>query len=327
MSVQRKMLAIASMVDAGARRWQAARTAAVAARRSNASPGYPRRLGRLGDLLGPMARTPPSGLFAHPEIAAAFRLRCNADLRHRPHPAKVHDAWAAMRLCINLLRTREDIRARFPRALSEGPDGAFARWLTSGGLGPRETSHDFRKAIAAAFDQRAAEQMRRIFAVRHDLKAEFPLALTPAGLPDFVLWLLNHGIDEHALRVEAIWWLAVECSEDPAGELLATYLVTPEWQRAHPDGLTVFGRRDLADWLAHRYRLTAGWAEPSRWPVAMTPAEQVRLGYARRDTWQSRHPDALGSPDRARALLRWLATPAAGLAADARRWCAGIDVE
>src|SRR5438045_372885 len=51
-----------------------------------------------------------------------------------PQPlAAVADRWSVARWVIDLLRTRPDLRARFPRALSAGPDGPCAAWLKGEG--------------------------------------------------------------------------------------------------------------------------------------------------------------------------------------------------
>ncbi len=229
-----------------------------------------------------------------------------------------------MRFCIDLLRSRADVRRRFPRALAEGPSGAFAQWLIGGEPGKRRGSARFRAAVEQAFVESPSESIRRIFAARTDLRGHFPLGLTPAGLPEFILWLLHHGTREHSLRVETIWWFALECAENPAGELLRTYLYTPEWQRAHPDGLTVFGRTELGQWLTERFDLKEPWASPANWPIDLAPAHQIRLAYASREAWRRQHPDAFATMERAQGLLRWLAGPHVGLAEDVRSWCASI---
>jgi hypothetical protein len=264
------------------------------------------------------------GLFASEEVTQAFGLPCNEPLWRPSKAGSVSDEWSAMRYCIGLLRTRPDLRARFPRALSEGEGGAFTQWLVRRRLWPPLFGR-FRAAIAAAFGMGAADAIRRILATRPDLRRHHPLAMTPAGLPAFIAWLLRHGIVEYPLRVEAIWWFALECAENPAARLVETYLFTPEWQRAVPDGLTVFGREDLADWLRCQHGLAATWADPRLWLLDLSPDQQIRLAYNCRQAWRDRHPGALTSLPRARALLHWLAGCDAALGEQARAFCQALD--
>jgi len=157
------------------------------------------------------------------------------------------------------------------------------------------------------------------------VRAAFPLGLLPPGRRGLAAWMLRHGSADEGLRIEEAWWFILGCAEDPAGELVRTYLFTPAWQEAHPCGLTVFGRDAFAAWMTQRYHLSpdnAGWLDPAAWPVRLTPAEQVRLAYAARDEWRSAHPGALDTERNARALLAWLASPDAGLPAEVRAWCA-----
>src|SRR5262249_52367734 len=51
-----------------------------------------------------------------------------------PIPASNRDEvgrcdWAAARFILQTIRSMPDLRARFPHALSDGPDGTYCRWL------------------------------------------------------------------------------------------------------------------------------------------------------------------------------------------------------
>jgi hypothetical protein len=81
------------------------------------------------------------------------------------------------------------------------------------------------------------------------------------------------------LRLEEIWWLFREASEQPAVELLRAYAFAPAWQALYPDGLTVFGRRAFAAWFGATYRVKEGWVDPACWPVDASPARQIRMAY------------------------------------------------
>jgi glycosyltransferase involved in cell wall biosynthesis len=65
-----------------------------------------------------------------------------------------------------------------------------------------------------------------------------------------------------------------------------------------------------------------GWLDSERWPATMSAAAELRLAYAADPVWRSAHPQALATPQTARALLHWLARPASGVAPALRAWCA-----
>ncbi len=243
----------------------------------------------------------------------------------RQDAATVADVWSACRYCVDLLRTRPRLRRRFPRALSEGADGAFAAWLRRDRLWSR-LDEPARGAIRLVFDHDPAAPVRHVFTVREDVRRAFPLGLTPADSREFVSWLFRHGIAEHRLRPEMIAWFALLIAENPTIELLRTFRFMPEWQQAVPDGPTIFGRRALAEWIGTRYGLSALWLNPAAWPFDMEPAEQIRLAYAGRSAWRDAHPRAFRSTKRAEELLRWLLTTA-GLDSECIGWLTALDLE
>ncbi|TCZ52612.1 glycosyltransferase [Roseicella aquatilis] len=242
-------------------------------------------------------------------------------------PGDVCDSRTAARYLLDLLRSRADLRLRFPRALTGGAEGAFARWLLEEaaprlGLGEAACAL-LREALADG----AGRRVRQLVLAREDVRACFPLGCTPAGLRGLFTWLVRHGREESGLEPEEILWFCLECQEDPAGELLRTYRFTPEWQRHHPDGLTVFGRHGLAAWLREKYLLDEAWLDPAGWPLTLPADRQVRLAWQARPDWRRAHPAPFADAAGALALLDWLASPAAGLEPEARAWCAALDRE
>ncbi len=221
-------------------------------------------------LLGGFPAPSRLDLFDDADVAEACALSRDQFLWTPQSPASITGPLAAARFCIDLLRTRPDLRRRFPHALSEGREGVFARWLTTEGARLYGLTSEACVAIGDAFAGGLSDRARQTYLLREDLQRAFPLALTPAGRRDLLLrWLLTERTTQPALGLENIWWFALECAEDPARELIATYRFTPEWQRIHPDGLTVFGRAKLADWLARSYRLEGDWLDLR--PVAGCP--------------------------------------------------------
>ena len=235
-------------------------------------------------------------------------------------PEAIDDRWSAARWCLDLLRRRTDLRRRFPDALSAGANGAFAEWITGEGgtpfALPEKALASIREALAAGIAARA----RQAVLVQAGLSDEMALAFLPPGRASLLGFLLRY--EATPLRREEIWWLALECAEDPARELVLSYRFNPGWQALFPDGLTIFGRDRMAAWLRASYRGHGGWADPGRWPETMTPAEQVKLGWNSRSHWQRYHPKPFLGVAAARALVDWLGGPEAGMSQGERAWLA-----
>ena len=177
--------------------------------------------------------------------------------------------------------------------------------------------------------------MRQHLLFRADIRGRHPLGFLPAGRRGLFEWAMGDavrsaaggsGVERHvAFPVEAVWWLFLACAEDPEGELVRTWQFTPDWQRAHPYGLTAFGRERFAAWLVERYALSTDhrWLDLSRWPtVGSTAADDLRLAYDGRHDWRIVHPGAFASEASAEALLSWLAGPEGGQPPAGRDWCA-----
>ena len=196
--------------------------------------------------------------------------------------------------------------AKFPRALSEGPGGAFCRWLCTAaaahhGLACR------RRHIAEAFRLKPASRIRQAYELSTDLRRSFPLALTPAGRKPFLIWLVAHGKLEYGLRDEQIWWFLQECDEDPGRELAHTYLITPEWQRrvrGRTDGL----RTEPVSAVAPAALLTSTTpgrrrsVGPLPWARCRSCLWLMRVG----EHWHITEPRALVNPQKTRRLVEWL---------------------
>ena len=278
-----------------------------------------------GEVLQPKAPAfeAPLDLFDNRQVEIACGLPAAVIIWERQSGELIRDPWAAVRWVLDLLRDQADLRSWFPRALSDGAKGAFAAWITGEGGHCLRLSEEARSYIAAAFAAEPAARARQCYFWREDLRATIPLALLPPGRRDFAGWMLRHR-DESQLRLEEIWWLLLQCAEDPAGELVRTYLFTPAWQEAHPDGLTLFGRDQFASWLSNHYTLSedAEWLKSRAWPVRLSAQEQIRLAYAARDDWRLVHPHAFRTEPEAQAFITWLRRDTPGLSWENRAWCA-----
>ncbi len=251
-----------------------------------------------------------------------------ASLLWCPQPAhKVSDIWSAARWCLDLLRGSVDVRSRFPRALSDGKNGAFVRWLIDGAGYNRDLTDDGIAAIRMLFADDFGASARQLFMFRHDVRNLMPHGLTTAGQLGLFRWFMQHGRVEAGLRPEQIWWLFWQASENPARELVQSYRFTPAWQKLHPDGLTVFGQNTFASWFASTYRVHEGWASPQTWSIDMPIAEHIRVAYNAREDWRERFPAALRDIDKARSLIEWLKGDILVWPSDVQEWCRSIDVE
>ncbi|WP_380787648.1 glycosyltransferase [Sphingomonas sp. R86521] len=268
--------------------------------------------------------TPPSmtsiDLF---EDAAVERATGKSIAKCVPTPTAataINGKSSATRFIITLLRTRADLRRRFPDAISAGPNGAFAAWLAGDGATELGLSKTAQRLIAAVLKSDPGERIRQLRLIRPDLAQQHPLALTPVGAGKLLAWALDGGLSDERISLDSLWWFLLSANERPAQGLVDTFRFTPVLQRLFPDGVTVFGRRALADWLAMSFGLTDDWADPARWPEPFTPAEQIRIAYNARLDWQAAHPAPFGTVTKAKALLRWLASSEADLAQDAKAW-------
>lgn len=243
-----------------------------------------------------------------------------------PQPAHgVRDIWSAARWCLDLLRSQNHVRARFPRALSAGVSGDFAQWLKTDVKQQLSLPDTFADAVEQLFSEDISAKARRAFLFDTGFRLAIPHGLTPAGQRESFRWFMQHR-HESGLRLEEIWWLLWTAAENPALELNRAYLFTPAWQQLYPDGMTIFGRRAFANWFRATYRVTGDWADPAAWPLYMSPARQLRQAYSARQHWRERHPRALeDAQGGAVPMIDWLQSDDAVQPAEVRSWCAQLD--
>ena len=279
------------------------------------------------DLAGLLAPYPPPtsvDIYDDEAVAQALGADAAAILPTGTAAPDVNDSASAALFCIGLLRADPDLRARFPQALSEGAEGAFATWLARDGATQFGLSGAALASIDSAFRAVPGARTRQVLLMRPDLRADFPLATLPAGRRNFLDWLVVYGIPEYALRPEEIWWFVLACAEDPAAELRQLYLLSPDWQAMFPDATTRFGQERFGAWFRAMFRQEGVWTDASAWPDRPTPAEEIRIAWHARPAWRQRYPTALEDAAEAQALMNFLADPASGLPEALRAWCAGL---
>ena len=77
----------------------------------------------------------------------------------------ITDRMGAARFLIDLLRSRPDLRLRFPRALTGGPHGAFADWLAGDGREPLALTDAALDHIHAALGDDVSRPLRQYLPV------------------------------------------------------------------------------------------------------------------------------------------------------------------
>ncbi|MGR4872140.1 glycosyltransferase family 4 protein [Variovorax sp. LARHSF232] len=249
-----------------------------------------------------------------------------ADLFWRAtEPREVTDVGSGARYLIELWRRRADLRVRFPNALSEGSASAFGQWLQCDAAAELGLDSTTITRLCLALDARLADRPRQAFLANLHLASILPHGLTPAGSAELFKWFVLVGRQEAKLRMEEIWWLFLDAAAHPERELLAAWSFAPNWQNRHPDGVTVFGCREFADWFRSEYGAQGAWTDPARWTFVESPECQIRMAYQSREDWRKACPRALDEPEAAAALLAWLTSPESGLSELARQWCSGLD--
>jgi len=236
------------------------------------------------------------------------------------------DRSSAAVFCLNLLCRRQNIRRRFPTALSDGMDGKFGSWIT-GPAGSSELGldHGQQKLIREAFEIHPGRIARQAYLDSPQLRKRIPLGLLPPGRQKLFERMMDRSKKLFFPSPEAIAWLMMECAEDPSRELIFTYLFTPEWQAEVPDGATVFGARHLEEWVAQRYHLKTDWLDSTSWSLPFTVDQQIRLAWHARPEWQSAHPTPFASYDAARTFLLWLSNQSSCTNGFALEWRTRLD--
>lgn len=232
----------------------------------------------------------------------------------------ITDGRSAGTFILRELARSEELRQRFPRALSDGKTGAFADLLRSEGPAMSKAGPDFDRNIGAAFDVAHTQKAFTVLLFDEYFRRRYPLALLPPW-HDVLQRRLEAAVREGKLDALSAAWALVEIAEDPQAQLIRTWKHTPHWQAQCPDALTVFGWARFASWLKGKFPISAQWLDPDFIPSEFDPAAQIRLAYWANPLWRQRHPDAFGDVGNAEAFLRWLQGDDAGLCPGAREWC------
>jgi glycosyltransferase involved in cell wall biosynthesis len=208
----------------------------------------------------------------------------------------------AVRFVLGLLASRPDLRGRFPTALSDGPGGAFCRWLTADyGLSPATAAN-----VRAAFESDPGERVRRVYEFRPDMRSAFPFGMTPQQSGEYLGWLLTHGAAEMGVTPEQALWFLFRADEAPDRGLVPTFLLNPAWQARVPHGLTAFGWGELLTYLRAECGLRGRWQEGLPVPRLYGPWDQLTLLRHAKPERAAAFPLAAARAGDAAAVLAWL---------------------
>ncbi|MDP9994301.1 glycosyltransferase involved in cell wall biosynthesis [Variovorax boronicumulans] len=273
------------------------------------------------------ASPPVLDLFDTVDVLEAAQLPPEQVFWAPVHADAVTNREAAARFLLDALRQREELRDRFPGALSEPGGGGLVPWLQSPegqqslGVTPEDAQH-----LVSLFSEDFAARARQFFLVSEEIRRVLPHGLLPSGQRSLFRWFLQHGLQASDLGLEEVWWLFLQARENPRAELRLAFLFTPHWQQNFPDALTVFGWSRFADWVDKTY---GAGSVSQRLAVSsdfLEPALQIRIAYLARTSWRDEHPDALSNTKAALGLLQWLeSSEDAQIGPEARAWVAGLN--
>ncbi len=138
---------------------------------------------------------------------------------------------------------------------------------------PRQLAN-FLDRFDATFTQRTADSncLLDVFAARPDLRAVFPLGLTPHQREAYATWLFERGRPDLGLSSEEIVSSLLASTEDRSHGLAATWLLTPALQATVPDALTAHGWSKYLQHIATVYRVSERWLRSAQRPRSCATA-------------------------------------------------------
>ena len=141
-------------------------------------------------------------------------------------------------LVVSICLYDQDVRSQFSKPITGGGQGPFARWLASNGAERYGLSSPTMESMISLLNQSPGDIARRFIDVNEWFLERVPLAFHSGCLPVTMQFLLKTGHkDMGVVDVSSIAWMAMECSEEPVAELLATWKRLPAWQCRWPEAL------------------------------------------------------------------------------------------
>lgn len=130
-------------------------------------------------------------------------------------PRDVTDRTVAARWCMCLLRSQPEVRARFPRALSQPEAGGFVAWVREEGGERFGLSELARSLVVAVLQEDFGGRARQYYLCRPDVRTLHPHGLSPEGQGGLYRWFAQFGCSEGQLSPEEVLWLFIQVSEIP----------------------------------------------------------------------------------------------------------------
>jgi glycosyltransferase involved in cell wall biosynthesis/GT2 family glycosyltransferase len=276
-------------------------------------------------LIGPLKSISETDLFD--DSLVAFEANSpRSTVLWEPNPAgKIDSVIAAVRFIVDLLRSRSDIRARFPHALSEGVEGKFVQWLKDEALESFGYSSGVAKHIISAYSEALSVRAKQVVIFDYELRSVEPLLFLPTGRNKLIRVLFD-AVKLGNLTREAAWWCLLELAEQPDRALIFTWQHTPEWQEKFPNGITRFGRDDFAAWLRANFQIDEKWLDASKWPDVLDLADQIRMALNGNSAWQAQFPKATVDRIECQKFLSFLVSPKSRLHGTFRDWLSSVDM-
>lgn len=130
-------------------------------------------------------------------------------------PGDVTDRPVAARWCMCLLRSQPEVRARFPRALSQPDADGFIAWVREEGGERFGLSESARSLVVVVLQEDFGGRARQFYLGRPDVRTLHPHGLSPGGQEGLYRWFVQFGCSEGRLSPEEVLWLFIQVSETP----------------------------------------------------------------------------------------------------------------
>ena len=179
-----------------------------------------------------------------------------AELLERTLPTQTQRLW------LPCLFKDENLRRRFPKALTEGNVDVFSKF-TPDRIGTPPKFSGARKILDYYLGNTALQRQQ-------------PLALISGAQRRFLRWLLVYGKENQGFSDETILEFFQTCAENREVFLTLSYLLQPDWQTHCPDALSPGENRELLTYLAQTYGLKMPRRKRSL-PVPALPDFSYRL--------------------------------------------------
>lgn len=130
-------------------------------------------------------------------------------------PRDVTDRPVAARWCMCLLRSQPEVRARFPRALSQPEADGFIAWVREEGGERFGLSEPARSLVVAVLREDFGGRARQYYFGRPDVRKVHPHGLSSGGQGGLYRWFVQFGCSEGRLSPDEVLWLFIQVSEAP----------------------------------------------------------------------------------------------------------------